>query len=197
MFFWRSASPPPPHSPKTVKHPGPLRPLTSGAESSIVPTWSRDGRFIYFSHETKSLWKIPSTGGPATLVSNQETLDATESHDGQSLYFRKSRTIPGIWRMPAAGGGPAVLLPGTESVMSRYWQPTADGISFIDNAGAQPVLKLFDYRTGRIRKLRQLPAKRLVVGPRGMAVSPDGRSILYTREDLTLGDIMLVKDFPN
>jgi len=35
----------------------------------------------------------------------------------------------------------------------------------------------------------------LVVGPRGLTVSPDGRWILFTKEDLALSDIMLIENF--
>ena len=49
---------------------GQVAPLATGATSfdESVPTWSRDGRWIYFSSTrsgTTGIWKMPSAGGSA------------------------------------------------------------------------------------------------------------------------------------
>jgi Tol biopolymer transport system component len=171
---------------------GSARRLTPREMPASVPSWSRDGRWIYFMSEA-GVSKISSSGGASEKVTDDEGLDIAESPDGQFLYYRKGRSVPGIWRLPASGGQPA-LISGTETTFSRYWQLAKGGIYFVDPSGEPPALKYLDLIAGHAPLLAKLPAG-LVVGPRGLTISPDGRWILFTREDLTFSDIMLVEDF--
>ncbi len=62
--------------------------LTSEPSSEVVPSWSRDGRWIYSaSNRTGSgqVWKMPSTGGPAVQVTHQGGFAAFEPPDGRFL----------------------------------------------------------------------------------------------------------------
>ena len=81
--------------------------LTSEPSHEIVPSWSGDGRWIYFaSNRTGSgqVWKMPSTGGPAVQVTRQGGFAAFESPDGRFLYYAKGLTVPGCgaFRLTAA-----------------------------------------------------------------------------------------------
>ena len=74
---------------------GKPRNLTSHPATDAFPTFSRDGRWIYFS-STRSgeprIWKIPASGGPALQVSAGLGIMAIESADGAYLYYTESRT---------------------------------------------------------------------------------------------------------
>jgi hypothetical protein len=71
----------------------------------MMPSWSRDGKFIYFlsRRHAKSLemWKNLAAGGRETLVNANADGEALESSDGRTIYDASSRG--GIWQMPAAG----------------------------------------------------------------------------------------------
>ena len=86
------------------------------APRDVFPSFSRDGKWIYFSSTrtgTPSLWKIPASGGDAVQVSPTPGLLALESIDGAHLYYVESMTTdaPGpLWRLPLHGGAPVKLV---------------------------------------------------------------------------------------
>ena len=74
------------------------------------PTFSRDGRWVYFS-STRSgqsrIWKIPVSGGAAVQVSAGLGMMAIESPDGAYLYYTESTNTNSpapLLRIPVAGG---------------------------------------------------------------------------------------------
>ena len=67
-----------------------FRELTNEPSAEMVPSWSRDGRWIYFASERSGgweIWKMPSAGGPAVQVTNQGGYAAFESLDGKFLSY--------------------------------------------------------------------------------------------------------------
>src|SRR5262245_19732893 len=101
---------------------GQPRRLTTDPAEDIVPSWSNDGRWIYFtsnrfaeggSAEGKigegrvgrlQIWKMPAEGGEAFQMTKQGGFEPVESPDGRWLYFTQDRGSSSIWRMPTAGG---------------------------------------------------------------------------------------------
>ena len=67
--------------------------LTGGPFNSQVPSWSRDGEWIYFSSDRSGrfeIWRIPSQGGSAEQVTRDGGYVARESADGKTLYYTKT-----------------------------------------------------------------------------------------------------------
>src|SRR2546422_4241172 len=65
-----------------------LFPYTTLFRSNNVPTWSRDGKWIYFSsNRTGSwqIWKVPSVGGSAIQVTRWDfpNLPRSEEHTSE------------------------------------------------------------------------------------------------------------------
>jgi hypothetical protein len=119
--------------------------------------------------------------------------DLRESRDGLDFYYVNHTGASGIWRRPVSGG-PPTLLKGTEALqLYRYWTLAGNKIFFVAGPGNR-VAQCFDLATGHISRLASI-GRGIVRGPRGLAVSPDGSEIIYTSEDLTLSDIMLVENF--
>src|SRR6185369_6204743 len=83
------------------------RRLTTDSSDDVVPSWSKDGRWIYFSSNRSGnpqVWKAPVEGGNAVQLTEQGGFTPFESPDGKYVYYCKSFSAPGLWRVPLEGG---------------------------------------------------------------------------------------------
>ena len=169
--------------------------LTTNATHDLVPSWSRDGRWIYFGSDRSGawqVWKIPSQGGDPEQVTWQGGYRAFESLDGTHLYYSKLAE-PGLWSRPD-GGDARQMLDGLSARDWGNWTLTNEGIYFIDRKASDPSIALLDLQTGTIKPMVSLAGKTLSFMS-GLSVSPDGKQILYALADRSESDIMLVEDF--
>ncbi len=121
---------------------GPPRRVTTASSADVTPSWSRDGRWIYFSSDRSGqwqVWKVAPDGeeaGSARQVTRRGGFAPTESIDGRYVYFSKRHSRDpdpdnAIWRMPVEGGDEQAVI---ESLRSSWgnWGVTAEGIYFVD-----------------------------------------------------------------
>jgi Tol biopolymer transport system component/DNA-binding winged helix-turn-helix (wHTH) protein len=178
-----------------------LRPrkLVTNVRSGIRPSWSHDGKWIYFASEdpgSRGIYRCPASGGDAIAISkDSHGLNPEESFDGRTVYFASYFEHPGatatVKRVPLPGQ------PGTESEVnaairlsiSQNWALSPGGMYFVPPEAVRSVL-FFDFASGRTRKVLETD-KNIT----GLSVSPDGRWILYSQEGDVAGDIMLVEHF--
>jgi Tol biopolymer transport system component/DNA-binding winged helix-turn-helix (wHTH) protein len=177
---------------------GPSGRVASDAPDGVVPSWSRDGQWIYFASSRtgrSEVWKVPVAGGRAVQVTKRGGFAAFESHDGKSLYYAKGTDIDGLWSVAVNGGEEAPVLDFPKASFWGYWALVKKGIYFVNtNTGPQPALQFFDFAEKRVVQVAALD-RRPVPFLAGLAVSPDERWILYTQEDQRSSDIMLVENF--
>ncbi len=168
------------------------RRLTSHAANDHVPSFSRDGQWIYFgSNRTGEIqiWKIPASGGDAVQVTHNVGFTAFESPDGAHVYYTQTGgRASALWRIPASDGQPVKVL---EGVVSRAFTVLERGIYYIDRPSGEARLQFFDFATSKSTTV----ARNLGIIPIGLTASPDGRTILYTRVDSSVDDLMLVENF--
>jgi hypothetical protein len=172
---------------------GPPRRITDEKTDEVWPRWSNDGRWIFFAsyrNGTQQIWKMPSSGGSWIQITKNEGQQALESADGRFLYYTR-RNEPGIWMVPVDGGEEQKVLDHGEA---WGWALTDTGILVQNPKSASgPVLELFGFASGRLRRIMPLP-KEVAVGL-GLAVSPDGKSILHVQDERRGSDIMLMENF--
>jgi len=168
---------------------GALRRLTTNLapKQSKWPGWSRDGKWLYFSTGSTGIWKMPASGGEAVRITPGGGDVPRESPDGKWLYYAK-RHPDSLWRMSVDGGGEAKVLDALE----RDWTVGKEGIYFIavDKQGRSNIC-LQEFATGKIRTIGTMERPPEF----GIAVSPDGRTILYSQVDDPGLDLMLVENF--
>jgi hypothetical protein len=121
------------------------------------------------------------------------------SPDGKYFYYLRSRAAGGLRRMPIDGSREEDVLP---SVRDRNWVVSEKGIYIFQmGVGAtglyginQPAELLFyDLRSKRLSKTGFTTPRR--IGNNGIAISPDGKHLVYPQLDELGSDIMLVEHF--
>jgi hypothetical protein len=118
---------------------------------------------------------------------------AFESPDGRFLYYAKGLAVPGLWRIPTNGGEEIELIRSLDAGYYGYWAVVEKGIYYLD-ATAKPGIAFFNTTTHRTRRVFDLENRPARQAP-GLAVSPDGGTILYTQLDALNSDIILVENF--
>lgn len=178
---------------------GAPRRLTDGTSSFVRPSWSQDGRWIYFASDPSGdlgqIWKMPSAGGRALQVTSSGGRDAFESYDGKTLYFSRGFSTPGILSMPAHGGPESLLIrPGRPG----FWAVSENGILFLDfdaRTGDGPTpLKFFNFATRQTAQLGSLAKVRLNK-LNTLSVSRDGRRAIWCQQDRAESDLMILENF--
>ena len=113
-----------------------------------------------------------------------------ESPDGKTLFFTKTSTnnrTTSLWRMPSAGGDETQVVPE----LFRYnYALTADGV-YYSTVSTPAAIEFLDFASGKKTTIHTL-AKPVDLG---LAVSPDGRYLLFAQNDLSGSDLVLVENF--
>jgi Tol biopolymer transport system component len=175
-----------------------VRPLARDPSSEdVLPSWSADGRWVYFASNRSGswqVWKSPAEGGRAVPVTTEGGFQALESPDGQYLYFSRTISVADIWRRPTAGGEETPILEFPSGCW-RCWDVGEAGLYYLNTeAEPRPAIELFDPVTGEVTRVAELEGTPMTGGP-NLAVSPDGRSILYAQVERRERDLMLIENF--
>jgi serine/threonine protein kinase len=175
---------------------GPPRRLTTPAGDESVPIWSRDGRWIYFISEqgaaARDLWRVSADGKTSErLIRWASGAFACESNDGKHLLFQPRDADSPLMAMPLGGGGARQLV---ACVRRTAFGAGPQGVYYVAcDPSSNPPVHVLDLETGRDRLLGTLDG--LVDRPLGLAVSPDGKTIVYPRVMHTDADLMLIENF--
>ena len=135
-------------------------------------------------------------GGPEERVSRGGGLSSYESADGKTLFFLREAgesQLALLMALPLAGGPERKVVDCVEGGNGFTVGPAGVyhlGCTANWRAGPVP-LYLLDPATGRDRLLGKLEAAN-----GAMTVSPDGKTILYTKHFLSEGnDLMMIENF--
>ncbi len=87
---------------------GAPRRLTQDPGDASMPSFSRDGRWVYFYSErdgSGQIWRVPAAGGAAERVTRGGAgRGAIESADGRKLLFKRSKKDSPLVALPLDGG---------------------------------------------------------------------------------------------
>jgi Tol biopolymer transport system component len=173
--------------------------ITSDASDEVVPSWSTDGRWIYFSSNRTGRWEVWKTrveGGSPVQVTRHGGFAAVESRDGHSVYYVKGQSVGGLWSVPVNGGDEIPIMELPEAGYWGYWALSHEGVYVVDTRATPHVLSFLDLRTRRVRKIAALARPAVALYAPGLAVSADGRKVLYVHEEDLNSDLVLVEGFP-
>jgi len=175
--------------------------MTTHPANDGDPSWSHDGRWIYFDSARtgeQQVWKMPADGGEAIQLTWDGGSAPLESPDGRFLYYTKDLWDTSLWRVPVSGGQTTKVLEGLSAYINLAI--VEKGIYFIPvhDAASGYSIQFLDFQTNKIRQIASIE-RRLGSGhlgdDGGLAISPDGRWILYTQVDQGGAELKLVENF--
>jgi dipeptidyl aminopeptidase/acylaminoacyl peptidase len=182
--------------------------MTTDPAEDVLPSFSRDGQWIYFSSNRSGdfqLWKVRRSGADAVQLTRQGAVAGLESADGRYVYYVNTRHDNELWRVPIAGGTEELLFKGADIWKGAHWRRFwgwwtvgAEGIVYIDGglSGPHPSwqIKRFDVQKRAISVLADIPRQPAIQVP-CITISPDGRSAVYSQVDESVRTIMLLENF--
>jgi Tol biopolymer transport system component len=165
--------------------------FTHSSASSIRPSWSHNGQWIYYSASGDSgfqIWKKPAADGPEIQMTKNGGYNQVESTDGAYVYYLKLDDRS-IWRVPAGGGQETLVLEGTGAIQFALGMHGA----YLVDSDAPATLKYLAFTTGAVKIVGVFAQP--VHYQSGLAVSPDEHWLLYGRTQIEGSQLMLVEGF--
>jgi len=165
--------------------------LIDDAAHYIYPAFSRDGKSIYFTSAKQGalrLYKMPASGGSATLITGRGVVRARESADGRWLYF--AGWLPDrLYRMPLAGGEITQVIERLAD-QSGY-ELTSQGVYYWTGSRADPELRYLDLESRRDVHVLQ-PA---IPAAPYLTLSPDGRWLCFPLIERNSQELMMIENW--
>jgi hypothetical protein len=168
------------------------RRFTSGPSNESMPFWSRDGKWLYCRSDRtgrSEIWRVPFSGGRQEQVTRDGGFTAYESVDGQTLFYTKQFVGP-LFARSLAGGAEHQVLP---YIAFKAFMPVADGIYYIGRRSEEKYypLEFFRFSDHTSRLLAKLDGQAF----QGLSVSPDQKTILFSKSATAGADLMMIENF--
>jgi serine/threonine protein kinase len=171
----------------------PLRRVVETSYELVSPQWSRDGEYVLASRPSPGrLVRLSASGGE--VVDLFEAGAARLDREGRNVYYQKMRQR-GLF-MRSMDGDPRYN-PEQRIVNDAFsgsgFDVTESGLIYIglDAAGNPEAIRFYDFDLKRTFELA--PAPPLGVSRITLAVSPDGRHLLYDSPEQASGNLMLMR----
>jgi Tol biopolymer transport system component len=163
--------------------------LTPDEFWDYAPSWTLDGRWIYYASEREGqiqICRILAEGGPAEQVTEKGG-DVPKVVGNNELFFWRE---DGIWSLTLEELEETLVL--GKDLHFFEWNVWKEQIVYLDEVEDIPLIEKFNPKSGETERLHTFE-KGTNLGL-GVAVSPDGQWILYTQVE-NKSDFMLVENF--
>ncbi len=167
------------------------RKLVTSREDLFWPQWSEDCRWLFAIDDKDVLYRFPASGGPAERFAEHFSSYAMVAGD-QVIFNVTGAAGVTLWKKSVTGGQESALENMPELTYADAWTATPRGVYFTDSSSKPITINLYDFASRRTAKLTSVEQ---VIPPHagpGIAVSPDGRWLLYSAFDDQQSDIISV-----
>jgi Tol biopolymer transport system component len=172
---------------------GGLRRITAEPGNQTSAMWSRSGWIYYawFDGKTQDIWRTRPSGGPPQRLTHGGAGLGMESANGQSLVYSLRINEGPLLEVPLAGGAVRRLV---ECVILKAFNSRPEGVYYVPcHESGDEVVHLKRSDTGRDEVVGTLGPP--VGAHHGLAISPDGSKILFTKPLSNGADLMLIENF--
>jgi Tol biopolymer transport system component len=169
--------------------------VAAGHEDYMMPTWSHDGRSIYFTvqersePQTKIRRQWLDSGRVVDVVQGRG--DVLESADGQTIFFnRTGGQQDGIWKMPASGPPEAALRIVKGVNACRYASLGKRRLYYMSGLNPPWLIESYDLASGAIAtvgKIDNTPE----FGTPSLCISPNEKGIIFSQLEQSGSDVMM------
>ena len=172
-----------------------LRQVTREPSDENMPSFSRDGRWIYFGSDRTGraeVWRASTASGTEEQVTHEGGSVPFESFDGRTLYYLgggKRVAGPADCRWRGADHRP---LRQCAELRCRSAGHLPRGLYRPGRTGSRArVLRYWAAATGQDRAIATFEAPLTA----HLSASADGRSFLYDRSNAAMYDLMMIENF--
>ena len=170
-----------------------VRRVTSENVSEAVPSWSGDGRWIYYTSDRTGryeIWKAPAQGGRGIQITRNGGFAAFECPARNSLFYTKWQT-PGIWSLSLETGREELVLQSGGG--EREFAVMPDGIYYLTppRPGGTRSVRFHRFATSKEEEIASINVEPF----EGLTVSPDRQTILFTAAVQLARNVMVVDNF--
>jgi Tol biopolymer transport system component len=183
-----------------------LERLTHWNSNQILPSWSHDGRSLYYGSNFSGRWEIYKQslgGGDPVQITHRGGMRAVESWDGRYLYVHRGEPLGGIVVLPIGSTNKepdgnseesTIVLNQLNGGMWGDWDEGPGGIVFLSPSpdGKTESVERLDLVTGSKRTLAAISGTS-PKGDRVFSVVPDGNTILYVRTTADDGQLEILE----
>ncbi|MDX1481927.1 MAG: winged helix-turn-helix domain-containing protein [Woeseiaceae bacterium] len=173
------------------------RMISDGESGARAPSWSRDGRYVFFTRGfndcgSEELWRRQLDSGEEARLS--DCASRPLAGDDGRVYFYDKR-VNGISSVPATGGDARIELSGAEACYApaTSWTLWRSNLVYVDCADL--TIRMLDLETRQTTELAAPLAAEQLFEDLSLDVSPDGEWILLSRVDRSASDLILIEPF--
>ncbi len=176
---------------------GTPRRLTEPDSNNFLPAWSADGKEIFFVSDRggdNQMWKMNAGDETSAVqITKQGAFEMFAAPDGKTIIYSKGVGKFGLWQVGVGGADEKPIPELAEVGAMRSWFVSQKGIYFTAFDSQQPFhIKFFDFTTRQTRQITDTDKSPLNYYA-NLSVSPDGKKILYARQDQSASAIMFAE----
>jgi Tol biopolymer transport system component len=168
--------------------------LAARSRGKAQPSWSHDGRWIYFfvSENKTGIWKVPAEGGTAIQLTADGGSLPQESLDAMRVFYITNLTSPKHHLRSVSVNGcdtEEYTEIGTTSglLFIDRWTPGPNGIYFLDVSKTAASLNWLNLSTRKISRISDVSG-RLTNWGSGPSLSADGNTLIFATADRMEGE---------
>lgn len=168
-----------------------LRQLTLNSSNNIVPAFSFDSKWIYFSSDRLGrydIWRISDSGSNPYRVTSEGGMYPRTSPDGKSLLYTRNELLRQI---DLSSGSDLPISELSRVKVKRHWSVVGDNIYYAPIKSNRPsAIFRFNLKTRTTKELFQVDGVLAEMVP-GISVSSDERRIAYSFINYRNSDLMV------